>query len=179
LAFFHRWRILAFVPILICVGWIVFGTQFRTDNKFYEQTQTIIPQFFVEFNHLIPLIQDIPSLDDVILVPVIRHYGLTRVSKQQKKSIFDYYLSELDISYTNIYRGRLARDPFVLDDVWQDVQGYQSIWLTYPIGDLYEIRKFQKRIKDTYTLCQTIDYGVKSLLEVYVINERFDGLCMN
>ena len=176
LSFLHGRRIVWLMPIVICISWIGVGTHFMTDDEFYKQTQTIVPQFFIEFQELNPLIQDInPS--DTILVPVVRHYGLTRRSKQKKKSIFEYYLSWMDMPYTNIYSGRLTKNKFVLEDVWQGVQGYSSIWLTYPKGDLYEIRKFKKRIKHTHTLCQSIEYGERSHLEVFVINQEFDELC--
>jgi hypothetical protein len=176
LAFLHKWRIASVIPILICAAWVISGTQFRTTDEVYDQTQTLVSQSFIEFTHLSPLIQEIqPS--NTILVPVVRHYGLTRPSKQKKLSILEYYMSWIDMPRTEIHSGILTRERFVLEDNWQDVQGYDSIWLTYPLGDLYEIRKFHRQIKETYTLCQTIEYGERSILDIYVINEKVDENC--
>lgn len=179
LSYLHRWRFLSWIPIIVCVGWIVSGTAFTNSDERIYQTQMIVPQYYVEFNRLIPLLYENDALQpsDAILVPVVRHYGLMRASKHGKKSIFEYYMSRIDMPYTIIYSGILSRGRFVLEDVWQGVEGYSTIMLTYPLGDLYEIRKFQRQIKATYTLCQTVEYGIKSLLEIYVINEQVDDRC--
>lgn len=178
LALLHRQRILLpFIPLLIG-AWIMVGTHFQTTDEFLEQTQTIVTTgYFVELNHLVPLLKTI-ELDDSILIPVIFHYGMTRDSKQGKTSIEDFYLAEVDIPYANLYSGRIARDPFDLDALTDAIQGYSSILLTYPIHDMYHIRKFVKAIKDDYTLCQTIEYGANSILERYILNTELQERCV-
>ncbi len=174
----HRWRILLPIIPVFFVAWITIGTNFQTTKEFLDETQTYVPQdYFVELHELVPLVNQVTQPDDSILVPVVFHYGMTRDSKQGKMSIEDYYLSNTEIPYTNLYSGRIARDPFDLDGLWTTVQDYSSIWLTYPIRDMYHIREFVKQIDNTYTLCQTIDYGTRSVLEQYIQNEQFDTLC--
>jgi hypothetical protein len=174
----HKRRILLPIIPLILGAWVIIGTNFQTTDEFRDQTQTIVTTgYFVELNHLVPLLKTMET-ENSILVPVIFHYGMTRNSKQGKTSIEDYYLADVDIPYANLYSGRIARDPFDLDGLTNAVQGYSSILLTYPIHDMYHIRKFIKAIKDDYTLCQTIEYGTNSILERYVLSTEFEAHCV-
>lgn len=179
LALLHRQRfLLLFIPVIIG-AWVFVGTNFQTSEDFYDQTQTTVPNnYFVELNYLVPLLKEVADSDDSILVPVIFHYGMTRESKQGKTSVEDYYLAETNIPYINLYSGRLARNPFDLDTLTQTVRDYSTIWLTYPIHDMYHIREFLKVIADDYTICQTINYGERSVLEQHVLTNQFDTSCI-
>lgn len=174
----HRWRILLPIIPIFFVIWIITGTTFQSTKEYLDETQTFIPkEYFLEFNELLPLINEVVNPDDSILITVVFHYGMTRDSKQGKMSIEDYYFANIDIPYANLYSGRLARDPFNADELTETIKPYTSIWLTYPIRDMFHIREFIKAIKDDYTACQTINYGERSVLEQYIANDQFEALC--
>lgn len=166
-------RLWVVVPIfLIC--WLWFGTETRTDDNFNFHTGQSYSVGFVEYNYLVPLLNDI-QVGDKPFVTVINDFRSIKLSKQNKMSIEDFYLSPLGIDPINIH-SHYAED-FEADEVMSQLTG-SSFYLTYRgKGREPELEEFRSIIADQFEVCEQIPYGDTSQLIYYVRLEDFESLC--
>jgi hypothetical protein len=172
LAFFHRWRL---PPLIFLIVWIISGTNFQSDTDYLQQTQLLPTYPYLEYNYLVPLLEDTLSNDD-LLITASKSGGVTGLTKQGKMSLETYYLRSLDIPYINI-RGERNQEDFGVDNLLDAIAGRASFWVTYRSRSFSHMDEFLSAIDGMYATCVVIEYGENSELEQFVDIQRFDELC--
>lgn len=168
-----RWRI---VPLIFLAVWIYQGDKLKGDLEYLNQAQTLVTYYFIEYNHLVPILKDNLTSDD-LLVTIVNHNGVLSGSKQGGMSIEDYYLSPLNLEHVNIF-GKRSKKDFVLDDVLSAIDDRPSFWVAYKGGPGPEFEEVLMALDGQYQLCNKLLYGIDSKLEEYVTSYNFDTLCV-
>lgn len=176
LALLQRWWVFGVLSFAVFVPYISTGTTFQNTIDFMQQARTLTIQTSVEFQHLVPILQEQVTPNDVV-VPLIRHYALFRYGKHGQMSIEDIYMEKLNLPYVNIYSGTATRQEFILDNVIEAIVDYPIIWMTYTNGSSDEYDDVIEALMFTHRQCDTMDYGTGSVLELFVVKGQNDARC--
>lgn len=168
-----RWKIPTSAFVVI---WVISGTWFLGQDDYFKHTGLDGALDHPEYYALLPIL-DAEMTTDEILILVTNDYEAIQPSKQNKKSIEEYYLSESGITFI-----RLNSFPGAGEVNITDILGATSgrkLWISNRNESSEEQLEFLAGIADKYKLCKQFTYGQSSYLDYYIPNEESDDTCIS
>ena len=182
LAWLMQSKVLRFLPALFFVAWIFLGYGFTNSEEFLDHLAKDRVVQYPEYNSLIPILRDHAKKRDLFIQA---HYRFSAIqeSKQNLISIDEYYMQDLKLKTVN----------FPLYVQWSDsgidatpvayatglIPQYDTFWFDYHADRIRdEIIEFQAIVAENFTICETFNYGERSILVRYVRSDQLSDLCV-
>jgi len=176
-------RIFRLLPVIVAVVWIFMGYQYTYSDTFNFYTTKDRTLKYTEYNQLIPLLNYLDASKD-LFIQTNYEYSALRPSKQGLKSINDYYLDDLPMTWVNFPQYIEWQDSGIdmtpLEYATSLLPQYGRFWLNYHEDRVTEdVQIFMDIVEQDYGVCLRIEYGKRSVLIRYVLdNERFTERCI-
>lgn len=174
-------KLLRFLPILFIVIWTSLGYGFTDSDEFKEHLAKDRVSQYPEYNSLIPILNEQAKKRDLLIQAHYR-YSVIQQSKQNLISIDDFYMRDLKLKTVNfplyVQWSDSGIDAIPVDYATGLIPQYDEFWFNYHYTRVTDdIIEFQNRVDENYIICESFEYGERSILVRYVRSEKLAELC--
>jgi hypothetical protein len=174
-------KFLRILSVLFIVVWIYLGSGFTDSDEFKRHLAKDRVSQYPEYNSLVPILNEQANKRDLFIQAHYR-YSAIQQSKQNLISIDSYYMRDLKLKTVNfplyVQWSDSGIDATPVDYATGLIPQYDEFWFSYHhtrITD--EIIEFETIVGEDFTVCETYEYGERSILVRYVRSEKLAELC--
>jgi|GEM_PF-3353582 len=182
LAWLMQSKVLRYLPAVFFVAWIFLGYGFTDSDEFKDHLAKDRVVQYPEYNSLIPILREYAKKRDLFIQA---HYRFSAIqqSKQELISIDEYYMRDLKLKLVNfplyVQWSDSGIDATPIEYATGLIPQYDAFWFDYHSDNITdEIIEFQSIVGENYSICETFEYGERSVLVRYVRTDQRAELCV-